>query len=223
MKSHQSKIASPKVLSPKLNLYNIPFADILSSLSHHRCLSAKNSPYKNQASIERLKSILKYTSRYHSPKFSAIKKPVTEKKLKKRPKIKINKITHRKKKSSNVGIKKGLEKLQNLEGKKIIYAPKIFKNQIFCDIYDSSGNHDRIMEIEDTSKDFDDVLVKGKLLIPLNIENDEEKTEKRYDLRQPENSYLEETKVPIEIHQDIFKKLSIIASHQKKDYIQNIK
>jgi hypothetical protein len=34
-----------------------------------------------------------------------------------------------------------------LHGKTVIKAPKIFKNQIFSDIYDEQGNHDRVIEI----------------------------------------------------------------------------
>lgn len=32
-----------------------------------------------------------------------------------------------------------------LEGKKVVKAPKIYENQIFCDVYDSQGNHDRVL------------------------------------------------------------------------------
>jgi hypothetical protein len=31
----------------------------------------------------------------------------------------------------------------------VIKAPKIFKNQIFTDIYDERGNHDRVIEMSD--------------------------------------------------------------------------
>lgn len=40
-------------------------------------------------------------------------------------------------------------KLAHLEGRKVIKAPKIFKNQIFTDIYDEKGNHDRVVEMSD--------------------------------------------------------------------------
>ncbi|OMJ90587.1 hypothetical protein SteCoe_6979 [Stentor coeruleus] len=42
-----------------------------------------------------------------------------------------------------------------LAGKNIIKAPRIYNNQIFSDIYDEEGNHDRIVELSsDTDRDF---------------------------------------------------------------------
>lgn len=38
-------------------------------------------------------------------------------------------------------------KLAMLDGKKVVKAPKIYENQIFRDVYDSEGNHDRIMDL----------------------------------------------------------------------------
>lgn len=35
--------------------------------------------------------------------------------------------------------------LVQLEGKPVVKAPKIYENQIFCDVYDSEGNHDRVL------------------------------------------------------------------------------
>lgn len=40
-------------------------------------------------------------------------------------------------------------KLGHLKGRSVIKAPKIFKNQIFTDIYDERGNHDRVIEMSD--------------------------------------------------------------------------
>lgn len=40
-------------------------------------------------------------------------------------------------------------KLAHLKGRNVIKAPKIFKNQIFTDIYDERGNHDRVIEMSD--------------------------------------------------------------------------
>ena len=43
-----------------------------------------------------------------------------------------------------------------LEGKSVIRAPKIYSNQVFVDVYDEKGNHDRIMEISaDNDRDFE--------------------------------------------------------------------
>ena len=58
MKSYVSKLSSPLLLSPPINLYNFSISEILSSLSHKRCLSAKNSPY-NQTSIEKFNSAIR--------------------------------------------------------------------------------------------------------------------------------------------------------------------
>ena len=38
-----------------------------------------------------------------------------------------------------------------LEGKKVKKAPKIFENQIFVDVYDREGNHDRVLNISNLS------------------------------------------------------------------------
>lgn len=46
--------------------------------------------------------------------------------------------------------------LVSLEGKTVVKAPKIFSNQIFSDVYDAEGNHDRIMELSaEQDQDFD--------------------------------------------------------------------
>jgi hypothetical protein len=44
----------------------------------------------------------------------------------------------------------GLEPLAPVKGKNVQKAPKIFENQIFSDLYDEEGNHDRVL---DTSLD----------------------------------------------------------------------
>ena len=97
MKLYHSKLASHNLLSPRVNLHNIPFSEILSSLGHQRCISVKNSPYQSQQSIENLRSILRCASRYHSPKFESKKKT----KIKKNPskKIILDPKIHKKKKS----------------------------------------------------------------------------------------------------------------------------
>ncbi|OMJ92729.1 hypothetical protein SteCoe_4479 [Stentor coeruleus] len=54
-------------------------------------------------------------------------------------KRKFVKTSHTRKVSEN-------NKLVILDGKNIFKAPKIYENQIFRDIYDNEGNHDRIMD-----------------------------------------------------------------------------
>lgn len=80
---------------------------------------------------------------------------ITKKKAKKK---------HRRALSSN------LYTLVPLIGKQVIKAPKIYQNQIFSDIYDEIGNHDRIVEIStEVSKDYDynaHYIVPELLLLP---------------------------------------------------------
>ena len=222
MKLYHSKLASHNLLSPRVNLHNIPFSEILSSLGHQRCISVKNSPYQSQQSIENLRSILRCASRYHSPKFESKKKT----KIKKIPskKIILDPKIHRKKKSCKLIKTKSIDKLKDLDKKNCKYAPKVFHNQIFRDIYDSTGNHDRIFESSNQSKDYsqcDDLIISGKLLIPSNIKKTRRK-EKKCKVRPPENSYLEETNAPTDIHQDIFKKLNDFALTQGRNSDESI-
>ena len=102
----------------------------------------------------------------------------------------------------------------------MVVAPRIYQNQIFTDVYDLQGNHDRIMEISqsllETSQD-DSVIVKGKLEILNNIHCDMNKLADERRLRPPENSYLEETKAPNDINQDLMKKLNELALVQRDD------
>ncbi|OMJ82816.1 hypothetical protein SteCoe_16349 [Stentor coeruleus] len=215
MKSYQSKIGSPKQ-SPKILLNSIPLSDILSTLSHHRCFSAKNSPYQNQTSIERLRSVIQCTSRYHSPKFSTTVKLTLKKKLKKKSKPPGNRL--HKKKKSNIKSKKNFEKLKEIDQKSCTYAPKIYKNQIFRDVYDNVGNHDRIIDVTEQTKDEIDnsFLVYGKLFVSDDLKRIEGKILEQEIVRPPDNSYLEEKKSPIDIHKDVMKKLSELAISQKK-------
>ena len=171
MKSYHSKLSSHNLLSPKVNLYNIPFSEILSSLSHQKCLSVKNSPYKSQQSIENLRSILHPSSRYHSPKCESKKKTSIKKAPSK--KTKLNPKSNRKKKICKLIKTKSIDSLKDLDKNNCVYAPKVFSNQIFRDIYDSTGNHDRIIESCDQTEeyeqqDYDNLIISAKLVIPPN-------------------------------------------------------
>ena len=42
------------------------------------------------------------------------------------------------------------EKLSILTGNNLKFAPKIFENQLFLDVYDELGRHDRLMEIQES-------------------------------------------------------------------------
>jgi hypothetical protein len=81
----------------------------------------------------------------------------------------------RKKKSHQKNHKRtastALFNLKPLVGKKLIKVPKIFENQIFSDIYDEKGNHDRILEVSDdvhkeTNKYFEEFIDPELLLLP---------------------------------------------------------
>ncbi|OMJ91609.1 hypothetical protein SteCoe_5752 [Stentor coeruleus] len=215
MKSYQSKIGPPKQ-SFKILLNSILLRVIPSTLSHHRCFSAKNSPYQNQTSIERLRSVIQCTSRYHSPKFSTTVKLTLKKKLKKKSKTPGNRL--HKKKKSNIKPKKKFEKLKEVDQNFCSFAPKIYKNQIFRDVYDNISNHDRIVDITEQTKDEIDnsFLVDGKLFVSDDLKRIEGKILEQHLVRPPDNSYLDEMKAPIDIKKKIIKKLSELAISQKK-------
>ena len=82
---------------------------------------------------------------------------------------------------------KPTEKLSALKGSYIKYAPKIFPNQIFSDVYDEQGRHDRIMEFElstDTNSENQNCIF---------YENVEDQPKDIEGPKPPENSFLEET------------------------------
>jgi hypothetical protein len=207
------KLTSPGLLSPKVKLPS--FTEILSSLKHHRCLSAKQSPYENTSNIEKLKTKLNPFS-CKSPKIKPAEK--TEGKLRNKKKsLTKDKIKIKKGKKSQ----KGTKLVQITDRRSMVVAPKIFENQFFMDVYDLQGNHDRIMEISqshlETSQD-DSILVKGKLEILNNIQYTSNKMIDERRIRPPENSYLEETKAPNDIHSDLMKKLSeLVIIHREDD------
>jgi hypothetical protein len=128
------------------------------------------------------------------------------------------KKAHKKKKSKCKRIQKK-EKLVPIETKNAVIAPKIFKNQIFTDVYDGKGNHDRIIEINENTKEqisSSDLIVEGNLIVAPDIEDSPGRGKNSGNVRPPENSYLEDTKVPNDFHLDIMKKLNDLANYQKK-------
>jgi hypothetical protein len=50
--------------------------------------------------------------------------------------------------------------LVSLEGKSVTKAPKIYSNQIFCDVYDSKGNHDRRLDTSEVKEEGPKVIFK---------------------------------------------------------------
>ena len=108
-----------------------------------------------------------------------------------------------------------VEKLSILKGAYVKYAPKIFPNQIFSDVYDEEGRHDRIMEFElstDTNSENHCIFYENIEDVPKGIEGP----------KPPDNSFLEETcqdsdnilsnkgKV------DLFAKLELMAREQEE-------
>lgn len=222
MKNYKSAIASPLLMSPKINLGNVPLVDILSSLKHSRCFSVKNSPYFTQNSTKQIKPVLNCKSRLCSPK-NRVKKnkdvkknscKTKDKNLSKKTGKNCNVINGKKKKNRNV-CSQDLNKLKNLEGKNIVYAPKIFENQLFRDVYDNKGNHDRVVELSDVSHD-KSLLGEGKIAFSPNFIQARTK-DNLQKIRPPDNSYLEETEAPNDLYQDVLKKLKILEICQKNN------
>ncbi|OMJ80370.1 hypothetical protein SteCoe_15961 [Stentor coeruleus] len=116
-----------------------------------------------QSKIKKLRQGLKSFTRHHSPHQSLSitlslhdkKLSMKEKKIAKNSpprgtiKSKVPSHTIKKKKIPKKPLKPQ-EKLTILDGKPVKHAPKIFENQIFLDIYDDLGQHDRIIEIQET-------------------------------------------------------------------------
>jgi hypothetical protein len=51
-----------------------------------------------------------------------------------------------------------------LEGKEVIKAPKIYENQIFCDVFDKQGNHDRVLNTSGFAESSPKVIFQWNLL-----------------------------------------------------------
>lgn len=220
MKDH--KLTSPSILSPKAKLSTKAFSEIFSSLKHHRCLSSKQSPYENSANLEKLRTVLNLPSACRSPKLKFTSKP--ESSLPKKKKLKSTPNKKKGKKEKKTGKIEKIEKIEKLvhilDKDRMVYAPKIFENQFFTDIYDLNGNHDRIMEVSQSVQESvnDSVIVKGKLEILNKVEGKARKCqEKKRKMRPPENSYLEETEAPNDIHSDLLQKLNKLALVQDRD------
>lgn len=212
------KLTSPSILSPKAKLGQKAFSEIFSSLKHHRCLSSKLSPYESTSNIEKLRTVLNLPSACKSPKLKSNEKIETKASSKKKLKTAAGKKKGKKEKKSSK-----IQKLVQITDKNhIVYAPKLFDNQIFTDIYDLQGNHDRIMEISQSVQNSieDSIIVKGKLEILNKVEKKNKKCKEMRKMRPPENSYLEETEAPNDIHSDLLQKLNKLALVQDRELSQ---
>ncbi|OMJ84049.1 hypothetical protein SteCoe_14919 [Stentor coeruleus] len=220
----KTRISVPSFwISPQENLLESPMIKLISKLNHRRCNSGKISPYKDQSSLTRLQSVLRASTRQQSPKphkphKSSPSKSISCKKLINKPVAK-KKIKRKKKHMI-------LPKLKDLQGSYKYKAPKAFKNQIFRDVYDEKGNHDRIMETFEVSESLPEILTEenlrsaSQLIIPKDIElqlKEYDTTERRMNLKQPDNSFLQKTEDNMKINRgDLFKKLQKLAFEREE-------
>jgi hypothetical protein len=124
-----------------------------------------------------------------------------------------NQVVKKKKVSAKKSTKTD-EKLFILTGENLKYAPKIYDNQLFVDVYDEFGRHDRLMEIQESI--ISDRDVAPVIIFTTGLMNNVELEGPR----PPGNSF-EETcqdsdslpKVPAKL--DLFAKLEKIAKAQK--------
>ena len=151
-------------ISPQKNIFEIPIIKIISRLSHKRCTSGKISPYKDQSSLGKLKSLNKLNARQQSPRSvrnnkrnSPLKESPSRKQLNK---ISTNVIKNKKKIKKKISI----NKLNDLKGNLRFKAPKFFDNQIFRDVYDEKGNHDRVIETADITDSFSEIFYEENAL-----------------------------------------------------------
>lgn len=198
---------------------------------HSRSNSGKLSPYQDHSSLIKLKTALKFVTRKQSPNNStklkkSFKKTIPQKTskpssntLQSKVKVKKSKLA---KKSSAKKLKNKGSKLVVLDKTSCKKAPKIFENQIFCDIYDKKGNHDRVMETFEVSLshgqiDEDFVNSDAKFIIASNLETEQDNRD-REEYKPPENSLLMETEKDIKKnHFELFAKLNFLAQKQDCD------
>ena len=179
----------------------------LLSKPHRRCSSGLISPY--QHNIVKTSSCGKLSTRQHSPKLSQLKKA---------SKPKLSRKSNLKKPAKKFGKKKVVQvKLAQLKGNVKIKAPKIYKNQIFRDVYDEVGNHDRVMETVDISLSLPEIVNEEEIadedrVLFKNIEKSLERFDVDYKgLKNPGSSFFQETKPSQGIdHNDLFHKLQLI-------------
>jgi hypothetical protein len=223
MKKNKASVPSFWI-SPQENIFETPIIKLISKLSHRRWSSGKISPYKDKSSLLRLQSVLKSSTRQQSPKTlkKSRKSPSKTCLKKKLPKPRVHPLKKKiKKKQCPVN------KLKNLNGKLTFKAPKIYDNQIFRDVYDEEGNHDRIMETIDISQSLPDILNPNELneysllIVSKRLDlklKEYDKTEHKLNLKPPENSFLQETDDNVKMNvTDLFNKLQSLAKKQSQD------
>lgn len=138
---------------------------------------------------------------------SPFKKP-SKSNHKKKPKIKRRKLQRK----SETPCEEAKEApLVILQGEVVKKAPKLYKNQLFSDVYDAMGNHDRVLDTSDC-KDYDVIYSQSKLNIQPSIKGIIKQSPKCVNslytqeisnvtsellnvlsLKPPENSYIEDS------------------------------
>ena len=230
MEKQLERVSFPSFwISPDVDFFDTPINKMLSKNKHKRCMSGKSSPYQDQSSLLKLRSALNTITRKHSPNVSAKlkKSPYQQKNIcmgnksnfvvtKPKPKKVLKKI----KKKSIMG---AVEKLKILNKKECKLAPKIYENQIFSDIYDEQGNHDRVMETFDISAnrtkiEEDRIASNVKFIVANNLETEQEETEHKSSIKPPDNSFLASTERKIKSHHfELFQKLENLAAERSMD------
>ena len=203
-------------ISPETNLLEAPIIQMITNLTNRRCSSGKIIHLKVGSSPKKLKPVLKLSARQNSEKFCKKAKMPSLKSSKSKKRLPKTQTSKKLRKNSEKNI--AFNKLKILEGKQKLRAPKIFENQLFRDVYDEVGNHDRIIETINASesfpeivdeKDFDsDSLLYLQRDIDLELK-EYEATEYKLKLNQPGNGLLQDT-------EDYFKgnKVDLLAKLQ---------
>lgn len=109
--------------------------------------SSKNSPNSSYVSRNKINpGPLKSNSRQISPRrlISCNNSPLRA------AKAKVPSHIIKKKKKPGKKTEKVEERLSILTSNNLKYAPKIYDNQLFMDVYDEFGRHDRLMEIQES-------------------------------------------------------------------------
>lgn len=132
-------------------------------------------------------------------------KKKTDKKTPLKKKVEKTKKGHRRTVSDTAS----LNPLKGAQKKK---APKIFENQIFVDIYDEKGNHDRILETFESLEIYEEKLGDNNKLTFLN--KSDISTRK---FIQPELSYRSIEATSDNIKSDLLKKIQKIIKRPKLD------
>lgn len=195
-------------ISPQENFLEAPVVKFMNKVKHRRCNSGVISPARVR--LEKKLSDAKICTRQSSPKLGKAKKSFVDKsKGAKKGKKKVGNKSRKKIFNEN--------KLVDLKGSIKVKAPKIYENQIFRDVYDDAGNHDRVMETIELSLSLPEILQElppGSLITPNDIENHLSKYSQSRNLKNPGSSFLQETKDCLHLnHFDLFKKLSQLTQN----------